>query len=87
MGRATKFLCLWTRQGSNLRPSGYEPRALTTELRVLIVLPIVNMRSTPSTLRVSASPLGDSAAYGNFEAMGPFRQANYIIKLLTLYQN
>jgi hypothetical protein len=33
----------WTRRGSNLRPSGYEPRALTTELRVLNGVQIISL--------------------------------------------
>jgi hypothetical protein len=70
----------------NLRSNPSTLRA-SAKLRVLVVLPIVNLRSNPSTLRASASPLGDSAAYGSSKATGPFRQANYIIKLLTLDQN
>ena len=28
---------MWARQGSNLRPIGYEPTALTTELRAPVL--------------------------------------------------
>ena len=31
----TSMNLLWARQDSNLRPTGYEPDALTTELRAL----------------------------------------------------
>ena len=29
-------VCVWARQGSNLRPKDYESPALTTELRALV---------------------------------------------------
>ena len=35
------MICWWAREDSNLQPSGYEPLALTIELRARVI------RSTP----------------------------------------
>jgi hypothetical protein len=57
----------WARQDSNLRPTGYEPAALTTELRARIVLQMeeraTGIEPVPSAWKAETLPLCNARVF------------------------